>query len=202
MMIKIINYILDFIFPPSKYEIELRNTTKEELFNRYSFKNEINNSIFPYQEPIIKELVWQIKYKKNKKAMEIAGYSLYCELIKLNEPLILIPIPISNIRRKERGFNQCELIIDEVIKYDKNQFFKKDFDFLIRNKHIDKQTYKNRKERIINSQNIFSIVKDIDKKQKIVIIDDVTTTGSTLNEAKRCLNESGYNNIRTLTLTH
>ncbi len=202
MMLKIIDYILDFIFPPNINEVEIRNINKEELYSKYSFKNEWNSSIYPYQEPIIKELVWQIKYKRNKKAIEIAGYSLYCELIKHNQPLLLIPIPISKERRRERGYNQCELMIDEIIKLDKDKIFKKDFDFIIRNRNIEKQTHKNRKERIVNSQKIFSLVKSIDKNQRIVVIDDVTTTGSTLNEANRCLDEGGYNNIMNLTLTH
>lgn len=202
MMLKIIDYILDFIFPPNRNEVEIRNISKEVIYNKYSFKNEWNSSIYPYQVPIIKELVWQIKYKNNKKAIEIAGYSLYCELIKHNQPLLLIPIPISKERRRERGYNQCEIMIDEIIKLDKDKIFKKDFNFIIRNRNIEKQTHKNRKERIVNSQKIFSLVKSIDKNQKIVVIDDVTTTGSTLNEANRCLNEAGYNNIMNLTLAH
>ena len=54
---------------------------------------------------------------------------------RLTDPHVtLIPIPISNKRRKERGYNQCELIINELKNY------KKDFSLLIRSKHIEKQT--------------------------------------------------------------
>jgi DNA topoisomerase-1 len=48
----------------------------------------------------------------------------------------------------------------------------------------------------------FKINEKVNITNKIVIIDDVTTTGSTLNEAKKCLVEAGYKNITTLTLTH
>lgn len=202
MMLKILNYIIDFIFPPNPYEIEIREIKKEDVYTRFSFKNELNTSIYPYKEPLIREIVWQIKYKKNKKAIEIAGYSIYLELIKLNQPLLLIPIPISKIRMKERGYNQCELIIDEIIKLDAKNLFHKNYNLLVREVHIDKQTHKNRKERLNNTKNIFGIRGETDRNQRIVIIDDVTTTGSTLSEARRCLEQAGYHNISTLTLAH
>ncbi len=202
MMLKIVEYIIDFIFPTNKYEIGIRNTSKEDLYNRFSFKNIINTSIYPYKEPLIRELVWQIKYKKNRKAIEIAGYSIYLELIKFNQPLLLIPIPISKIRMKERGYNQCELIINEIMKLDKHNVLHKNYNLLVREVHIDKQTHKNRKERLDNTKNIFGIRGETDKNQKIVIIDDVTTTGSTLSEAVKCLEQAGYFNISTLTLAH
>lgn len=202
MMFKIINYIIDFIFPPNENEIKLRNLSTKEIYSRYSFKNNNRSSIYPYKEPFIRELVWQIKYKNNKKAVQVAGYSLYIELLKFKQPLLLIPIPISKQRRRERGYNQCELIIDEVIKLDNEGIFNKNYDLLIRTKNIDKQTHKNRKDRIANTENIFSINKNTDKNLKIIIIDDVTTTGSTLNEARLCLSNAGYNDVSTLTLAH
>ncbi len=207
IMQNIFNYIIDFIFPPKPEEIELRNISSEELLENAprSTKTEFPfiSSIFSYKNPIIREMIWQIKYKKNKHALRCAGYALYNELVKLNlDKIILIPIPISKKRRKERGYNQAELIIDEIIKLDCKNVFIKDFNILIRQKDIEKQTFKNRDERIGNAKNIFKVSKLLKTNQKIIIIDDVTTTGSTLKEARDELLLNDYRNVECLTIAH
>ena len=147
----------------------------------------------------MKELIWQIKYKKNKKAVEIASHALFQSL---KEPSLLIPIPISKKRRKERGYNQCDLLIDEIIRLDSENRFKKDYELLIRSKHIEKQTHKGRNERLENTKNIFEVTKKENLNQKIVIIDDVSTTGSTLKEAREELLKAGYSDVAGLTVAH
>ena len=113
-------------------------------------------------------MIWQIKYKKNKHAIRCAAYALQS---RLQDNTMLIPIPISRKRRRERGYNQCELIVDEMIKINPN--LKKDSNLLMRTRHIDKQTFKNRKERIENIKNIFEVasaLSAIENQEKIAII--------------------------------
>lgn len=211
VMNKIILVILDYIFPPKEIEIELRNTSKETLYLEYKKKIITEfpfiHSIFSYKDALITELIWQIKYKKNKHAIECSGYVLYREISEyLKENKIpnatLIPIPISKSRRNERGFNQSEMIIDAIIKNDKNNIFKKDFTSLIRIKDIDKQTHKNRDDRLENSKNIFQYGTDVLSNSQIIIIDDVTTTGSTLINAKNAIDPMNQLNILAFTLAH
>lgn len=206
-MYKSLQYIIDFLFPPKPEELLLRSKTVDWFLNNSPKASPTENSfidaLFFYKDPLVREMIWQIKYKKNMHAIKIAGYSLYEELIKTNEgKLTLIPIPISKSRRKERGYNQCELIIDEIIKFDKKSQFSKDYTLLIREKDIEKQTLKNRKERIINTKHIFKVTNTINVNQNIIIIDDVTTTGSTIIEARNELLLSGYKNIKALTIAH
>ena len=202
----ILQFIIDFIFPPREEEVVLRSFTPEKLFEISQRSNEpefpFMKSIYSYRDPIIRELVWQIKYKKNKHAIQCACYALNSELLKINGKVILIPIPISKERRKERGYNQCELIIDELLKLNKNNLISKDFDILIRNKNIEKQTFKNKKDRISNTRDIFQVVKKPIDDSKIIIIDDVSTTGSTLNEARDILLKSGFMTVEALTVAH
>lgn len=203
---------IDFLFPPSKEEHDLRVISPKKFFeiSPKSSKTEFPfiKSLFSYKNPLVRELIWQIKYKKNKHAIECAGYVLFNELNKINASQItLIPIPISNKRRKERGYNQCEMIIDEIIKLDTEKKFNSDYKILIRNKDIEKQTFKNKNERIENTKNIFEIRENYKNLEnisdvKIIIIDDVSTTGSTLKEAREVLLEAGYNNIEALTIAH
>lgn len=199
-------YIIDFIFPPNEYEIVIRDISYTSLINAtkpaptppYDFIK----SILAYKDPLVRELVWQIKYKKNKKAFHLAGQAIYDFLSKYKEnKIILVPIPISNKRLKERGYNQCELLINEIIKIDKNNIFIKNTDILKRHIHKDKQTFKNRKQRIIESENIFLLIPNMNLlNEKIIIIDDVVTTGSTAKQAYDLFIKNGYKNVEVLSL--
>ncbi len=201
---KLLNNVIDFIFPPNEFEMELRDITIENIFNRLSEANPTEfpfiNSIFSYRNPLVRELIWQLKYKKNKHALLLAGYALNKKLLEYPKPFLLIPIPISGKRRRERGYNQCELIINEIIKM--NPEIQADFSLLVRNKNIDKQTFKNKSQRIENTKDIFEVTKPSVMDQMIIVIDDVSTTGSTLNEARESLLRAGYKDIIGLTLAH
>jgi ComF family protein len=203
----VFQHILDFIFPPSNEEIRLRSISPSDFYSDYIKLPQTEfpfiKSIFSYKNPIVKELVWQIKYKKDKHCLKIAGYALYNQLKEnLSESITLIPIPISKSRRKERGYNQAELIIDEILKHDTNHQIKKDFNLLIRTKDIEKQTHKNRNDRISNTANIFQVTQTYNTSNKIIIIDDVSTTGSTIREAREHLMKAGYVDVRGLTIAH
>jgi competence protein ComFC len=198
------NAIIDFIFPPSPEEVRIRSLSPVD-FLAISPKAGVTEfpfitSVFSYKDPLVRELVWQIKYKKNKHAVEIAGYALYETFKNITGNILLIPIPLSKKRRRERGYNQCELIIDEIVRLDNR--FVRDYEILKRVIHKDRQTDKNREERIQNSENIFDAIKKCDAQIKIIIIDDVTTTGSTLREARTALLNAGYNNVEALTVAH
>ncbi|MDQ5893434.1 MAG: competence protein ComFC [Patescibacteria group bacterium] len=198
-----IQHIIDFLFPPSVEELKLRSLSPEEfvLNAKESDKPEFSfiKSLFSYKDPLVKELIWQIKYRKNKHAVAIAGFALHQAF---KEPALLIPIPISKKRRRERGYNQCELIIHEVARLDSEKKLQMGYGLLIRSRHIEKQTHKNRNERLENTKSIFEVTKKENLHQKIIIIDDVSTTGSTLKEARDILLSAGYSDITALTLAH
>lgn len=199
---KILQYFIDFIFPPTKEELVLRDFSPEKFYNTASRSSSTEfpfiSAIFSYKDPLVREMIWQIKYKKNMYAVRMAGLAL-CERLR-GQNLTLIPIPISEERRKERGYNQSELIIDEIIKLNKE--FKKDYSLLRRSRHIERQTLKNKNERIENAKNIFEIIRKPLQGERIIIIDDVTTTGSTLREAKDALEKAGFMDVRALSVAH
>jgi competence protein ComFC len=198
--------LIDFIFPPSKIELELRTLSpiqfSEAVIKASPTEFPFISSLFSYKHPLVRELIWQIKYKRNKNALRIAGYNLYRMLQKYDYPVTLIPIPVSNKRRKERGYNQCELIIDEIMKHDIDGKLRSDYHLLRRSKNIEKQTFKNRSERILNTKNIFEVTRETKNDEKIIIIDDVTTTGSTLREAREILLQNRFSIIQGLTIAH
>ena len=138
---KIFQEIIDFIFPPKKEEIILRALSWQSFLQKVKTAEKLEfpyiHSLLSYKDPLVKELIWQIKYRKNKNAVTIASHILYDWLCRNNyKNSTLIPIPISKKRRKERGFNQTELIIDEIIKLDKENYFIKDYKILTREKDL------------------------------------------------------------------
>jgi competence protein ComFC len=99
---------------------------------------------------------------------------------------ILIPVPLHPSRERSRGFNQSKLIANVISK---------EFgipvrpDIVRRIKNTKHQAYINREGRINNIKDSFYVSKLNDDIKKAVIIDDVLTTGSTINEVGRVIND-------------
>lgn len=102
----------------------------------------------------------------------------------------LIPIPISRERMAERGFNQVTGFLEAArLKYDN----------LLKKEETVKQSSQNRKERL-HARQSFSIKKGSHLKSQILLIDDIYTTGATLQLAKSCFQGAGVKNIVTFSL--
>ncbi|HEY4494583.1 MAG TPA: hypothetical protein VJC02_00590 [Candidatus Paceibacterota bacterium] len=206
-MKNIIISIIDFIFPPSKEVLVIRALSREDIFAKFPSAPPtlypFISAIFAYKNPLVSTFVANIKYKKDKHSIHLAGFALYSTLKSLSiSNAILLPIPITKRRKRERGYNQCELMIDEIMKLDKQNIFCKNYEILIREKNLESQTKKNRKERL-EAKNIFKAIKIerlLDKN--IIIIDDVTTTHNTAKEAWQTMKDAGYKNVSVLTLAH
>ncbi len=205
---------LEYIFLPScgicnklgegylckKCEKELK---KYEL-NLYGVEN-INNYIeklhvFKY-EKMIRELI--IQYKFNEKSYL---YKTFCELIIKNKKVfdfiksydIIIPVPIHKTRMRKRGYNQSELIAKELAKKLNIGYNKK---VLIKVKKNKPQSILNKKERKENTENVYKII-NIEKiyNKRILIFDDIYTTGATINACIKELKKAEVKKIGVLTL--
>jgi ComF family protein len=199
----LLSFILDFLFPPTEEALRLRVLLPEEtptLAKAPPSPFPFITSLFAYKDPLVSELIWSIKNKKDTHAVRCGAFALYKKLSETPGNIILIPIPISKRRRNERGYNQCELLIDEICKRDSGGLFEKRCDILFRSKDAGEQKLKDRKERL-ESKNIFT-VKKIETGLPIIIIDDVVTTGSTLKDARDALIQAGYQNISAVALAH
>ena len=111
----------------------------------------------------------------------------------LNEDIDLITaVPISKKRMKERGYNQSELIARKIAKIMEVPYM----NLLLKNQETKRQSELSRIERMINIQNSFDFNNKYDiKGKKILLIDDVFTTGSTVNECSKVLKKSGSTSI-------
>ena len=101
---------------------------------------------------------------------------------------ILVPDRLSEERLEERGFNQVKGLL-EGIPY-KNIFEKRE---------IEKQSSRTREERL-SQDNSFSLKKGIELPSKIIIIDDIYTTGSTLYQMVKLLEDLDVKEVLTFSL--
>ncbi|MEA2715288.1 MAG: competence protein ComFC [Candidatus Parcubacteria bacterium] len=222
--------VLDALFPLSEIEEGLMHLSPEQAFSVLPrapvFEAPIPNvrAVFAYKDERVAKLVWMIKYKKSATAARIGAYALHRFLASniaavdanaaitsttaiAERPLIIVPIPISPRRRRERGFNQCELLADGIKRLDASSHFVVKSDLLRRVHHGSRQTLKQRIERLTSAVGIFSCDREsaarlAGSKSKIVVIDDVITTGSTMTAALTTLERAGFTDISGLSLAH
>ncbi len=159
-----------------------------------------------YHDLIIKDIMWHIKSQPNNRATTILA-DAFGKMVK-NRPeypdsWILVPIPISDKRFRERGYNQAELLAEY---FGKTFHLKVAKNALIKTHHTNKQgTSKTREDRMENIKNSFGVYK---KSQQLIagknciLIDDITTTGSTLIEARELLLRAGANKVLAWTIAN
>jgi len=222
---RFLNTILDIIFPVKcvwcdKNGVDLCTECLKDIPEA---ERESAKWIFPlydYRDKIIKKSLWLLKYKGRKKLASIFAKNMYEKILEelsdlsimenFSEP-ILIPIPLSSKRYRERGFNQSELLCEELIKIDHLRHgvdMQLEKNILIKIKDTEHQArIKNRNERIKNMTGTFAI-KDLEKNKKlimkknIILIDDILTTGATLSEARKVLRQAGARKVIAFTVAH
>ncbi len=111
---------------------------------------------------------------------------------------IIIPVPIHKKRMKERGYNQSELIAQELSKMANIKCYK---DILIKIRNNKPQSTLNGKMRKENAKNVYKLEK-IEKitNKRILLFDDIYTTGATVNSCIQELKKVKVKQIGILTL--
>jgi competence protein ComFC len=151
-----------------------------------------NRSFYVYND-FLKEMIAKIKYRGDVELMK-AFYPLARSSFKnFYRSSLLVPIPLSEERHYERGFNQAEILAKGL---NNNMSL-----VLIRKTHEEKQSKKKREDRIKQKENPFEVthVQNIIGKS-ITLIDDVYTTGSTLRYAAKVLLRAGAKSVSSITL--
>lgn len=150
---------------------------------------EKNNSLFLYND-FLKEVIAKFKFRGDYVLAKVFVVFFKKELTKMAADL-LVPIPLSEQRMYERGFNQATAILIE------SGFAPSE---ILSRIHSEKQSKKSRSERIHLSQ-VFKVDPNHNLEgQRIVLIDDIYTTGSTLRHAAKLLKGAGAESVQSLTL--
>jgi ComF family protein len=150
------------------------------------------------KNPQIKAAIKQFKYRFTEE-LAIPFARLIVEKVgelgmAQGRPLALIPIPLHAKRFRERGFNQAE-VVARSIQSEAGQGAYEVLPLLVRQKATSQQAKLNRVERQANLENAFimnkKFVHRFDGEKIYFLVDDVCTTGATLDNAARVLKEAG-----------
>ncbi len=217
MNLEIINKALNFIFPPvcglcgkisktylcESCKIKIKDMELNELkeYEKKDFKYHFY--IFEYKD-IIRDKIISYKFQDDSYLFRffseiILDNKILCEFI--NKYDYIIAVPIHKKRLKKRGYNQSALIAKEFSKKLNVTYIE---NILVKVKNIKPQSSLNKKQRCENIKGAY-ILKHSDnenilKDKKVLIFDDIYTTGNTVNECSKILNSTGCKEISIITI--
>lgn len=156
-----------------------------------------NYSVFVF-EGYIKSLILALKYSGKKYIASTLSEMLYDKYLDIGVDFdIILPVPLHTNRLKERGFNQSELMLESFVKHD----LPVRGDVLSRVVDTPHQTELSRQDRLANLVGAFKLTdKQAVKGKSMLLVDDVYTTGSTVNECAKVLLKAGAKSVTVLTL--
>lgn len=165
-----------------------------------------NRSAVRYTEEM-KEWLGRFKYRGDERLSRLWGEMMAGVLANLlaeyglrrKHVACLTYVPLSPVRLAERGFNQTELIAQQLGRASGIPVKP----LLIRTRHTGKQSYKSRAERLQDLQGAFAADPEAatvtDAAKPVILIDDVYTTGSTMNECARAIAQTANCSVFGLT---
>ncbi|MDO9098300.1 MAG: hypothetical protein Q7U60_09290 [Candidatus Methanoperedens sp.] len=207
--------IIDFLLPP-RTDFALVKRLDAEKINHLPKANEVEgldwiHPLFYYKDNTVRAIIWELKYKENILPLEHIGRLIYEEIIALISDIVLfdndakfllIPIPITNERKAERGYNQSELIAKSIVQSDLTRTLLYAPQWFLKIKETPKQSRsESKQERMSNMIGCFCADPRVEGKY-VILIDDVVTTGSTLSEAHSTLLSTGARDVFAFTIAH
>jgi ComF family protein len=169
-----------FHLPKTNFHLEEVNPIIKHFWGKVKVEAAASYFLFTKGEKV-QHLIHQLKYRKRKDIGvflgELYGYDLRKSSI-FSSVDVIIPVPLHPKKLRKRGYNQSECFSEGL-----SQSLKVPYDVrsLKRKKETQTQTRKHRFERFENVNNVFTVTKPEQIKDKhILLVDDVITTGSTL----------------------
>lgn len=219
---KIYSQLLNILFPPhciacGKEGANFCAQCRGKIPLRGSFNHAGIFSLWEYGHPYVRSALLALKYKNKRMIAADIAESLCDVLLEqlaeksiFSNPsslapasYIIIPIPLSKKRFKERGYNQSELLAKELSRKNIMSFIS-ETDVLYKIKDTETQvSVRDRAKRLKNIRGSFAIQNPEKIRGKtVLIIDDIITTGATIEEARRVLLKAGARVVYGVAVAH
>lgn len=156
---------------------------------RCRVKTHLSGVIIPYRlTGVIKDCIYELKYYSNREAARLLAKHVYRSISQHHFDYVSF-VPATGKNQRKRGYNQARLLAKEISNLSSIPLITT----LYRHKHID-QIGLNRSQRLEAVKNNFEAAgKYLDKN--ILLVDDVITTGATLDECARMIKNTGAKQV-------
>lgn len=149
---------------------------------------------------LLRDKLLEFKFRGHRQLCTILALFIIEKLKMTNHRQfdIILSVPIHSSKLKERGYNQSELLANEVAKFLSIPISTQN---LIKKKPTESQSKLDKKDRWINVKDAFQVMDEekINGK-KVLLIDDIITTGATANECSKVLRQAGASRIYVATV--
>ena len=193
--------LLSLLFPPRHGSRSWEEITKGDLAS-LAHVHAVSRcphtyALLPYAKPEVRELLWALKYRGATSVGTTLGGLLaqFLPTLSLPPETVFVAMPLSKERLRQRGFNQCEVIASGAGLFCSP--------VLVRTRNTEHQARLSHARRAKNIAGSFSIADHADIAGKsVVLIDDVVTTGATMQEARATLLNAGAKEVICIALAH
>lgn len=161
---------------------------------------EQGRSLWLHKMPV-SQSVYQFKYKNRRIFAEYYAAKMaeqFSDLIRQWEIEVIIPVPIHKSKWKKRGYNQAEVLANELSR---RMHIPVESFAVRRVQKTDPLKTMNPQERKRALSRAFAVSADWKKKKNVLLIDDIYTTGSTIDEIARILKKKGVQKVYFLTIS-
>jgi len=210
--------LFDFLFPPRADEVVLRSISDDDFLSLIKPRivpetRPSTVALLSFGDPKVRSAIHEAKYHGSERAFRLLGFVL-AEYLRDADDIratrlnlvALVPVPLGKERLKERGFNQVEEVAKRAVQ---ELGIKIETDLLVRTRETVSQISLPRNKREKNMRGAFSASPRLRRtstaeisKCTFIVVDDVLTTGATLQSAVDALLEAGAKNIIPLALAH
>lgn len=202
---RLLSFLLDILFPPRDTMRLVREATPAFVAALIKERTHVRTgytitTLLPYRHPLIRALIIQTKFGDDQEAAVLLAEVLRTYLEHRDVGCtVLVPIPLSRERLRERGYNQVERVVRMAIA--DREDLSLSSTLLSRRRDTHPQTALAKSKRGENLRDAF-YAHPCDPQAEYLIIDDVLTTGATMQEAVHALKEAGAMHINALALAH
>ena len=174
--------------PKTNFQVQPDNPVARRFWGKTNIASAAAYVFFDKGEKV-QQMLHALKYQKNTGLGIFLG-ELYGKELKTSELFsdcdAIVPVPLHKKKIRVRGYNQSDLIADGLSAAMQIPVHKK---FLVRTVATSTQTRKSRYARFENVENVFRLNGEKTNAKHFLLVDDVITTGSTLEACATCLNQ-------------